>query len=53
MLTIATTAATPMMMPSAVKIERKVLRRNARSAMRKVSVVGIMLPYLRRVARRE
>ena len=36
MLTIAITAATPMMMPRAVRIERMVLRLRARKAIRRV-----------------
>ena len=38
MLTMVMTAATPMIMPSAVSIERIVLRRRARSATRRVLV---------------
>ena len=37
MPTMAMTAPTPMMMPSAVSVERSLLRRNARKAMRSVA----------------
>jgi len=39
MLTIAMTAPTPMMMPSAVRMERMVLRRRARKETVKVEVM--------------
>ncbi len=48
--TIAITAATPMMMPSAVRNERSRLRRSARSAMRMVSH-SLMRARLRRRTR--
>jgi hypothetical protein len=38
MLTLVMTAPTPMMIPSAVRIERMVLRRRARNATRTVLV---------------
>ena len=48
--TMQMTAATPMMMPSAVRKERILLRRSAMPAMRRVSAVEIMRPPPARVA---
>ena len=46
MLTMVITAATPMMMPSIVRMERSLLRRSARKAVRRVMRRSFMdLPF--------